>query len=56
MTNQMQVSGYPSEPSVGMNDEEELRRYGRSLDDATGIGDVLFDEADEFVELGLKPE
>lgn len=56
MTSQMQVSNFPSDSSVGMSDEEELRRYGKAVDDATGIGDVIFDEHDEFRELGLTAE
>lgn len=43
-----------SDESVGMSDEEELKRYAASYNDAVGAGEVLMDISEELKELGIE--
>lgn len=39
-----------------MSDEEELRRIGEHLSGTAGIGEVLVDYDQDFMDLGLRTE
>lgn len=43
-----------SDESVGMSDEEELKRVAAAYNEAQGAGEVLLDISEELKELGIE--
>ena len=51
---QIPISSSISESSVGMSDEEELRRHAAMYSQMQGVGEELLDMGDELRELGIE--